>query len=124
MQGAGQWRGWVLIAFATLRRTNRQITRWSQGLRKFSFPLFIDSFPIVTTGPSPTIAWTKHPSVGSHPSAIYFAKPLNILQLVLIQPEIVTQFMDDRKADLFADFGLAGADRFDIFLIEHDVIGS
>ena len=49
---------------------------------------------------------------------------LNILQLVLIHPEIVTQFMDDRKADLFADFGLAGADRFDIFLIEHDVIGS
>src|SRR6266849_3598189 len=56
--------------------------------------------------------------------AIYFAKPLNILQLVFIQPEIVTQFMDDRKADLFADFGLAGADRFDILLIEHDVIGS
>jgi hypothetical protein len=36
---------------------------------------------------------------------------LNILQLVLIQPEIVAQFMDDSQADLFADFGLAGADR-------------
>ncbi len=47
---------------------------------------------------------------------------LNILQLVLIQPEIVAQFMDDRKADLFADFGLAGADRLNILLIEHDVI--
>ena len=38
--------------------------------------------------------------------------PLNILQLLLIHPEIVAQFMDDRQADLFADFGLAGADRF------------
>ena len=56
-------------------------------------------------------------------SAICFAKPLNILQLVLIHPEIVAQFMDDRKADLFADFGLAGADRFNILLIKHDVIG-
>jgi len=25
--------------------------RWSQGLRKFNFSLFIDSFPIVTTDP-------------------------------------------------------------------------
>src|SRR5208337_2784823 len=49
---------------------------------------------------------------------------LNILQLFLIHPEIVAQFMNDRPADLFADFGLAGADRFNIFLIEHDVIGS
>ena len=31
--------------------------------------------------------------------------------------------MDDRQADLFADSGLAGADRFNILLIEHDVIG-
>jgi len=31
--------------------------------------------------------------------------------LILIHPEVVAQFMDDRKADLFADFGLAGADR-------------
>jgi hypothetical protein len=42
---------------------------------------------------------------------------LNILQLVLIHPEKVAQFMDDRQADLFADFGLAGADRFNILLI-------
>ena len=49
---------------------------------------------------------------------------LHILQLLLIQPEIVAQFMDDSQADLFADFGLAGADRFDILLIKHDVIGS
>ena len=31
--------------------------------------------------------------------------------------------MDDRTADLFADFGLSGADRFNIILIKHDVIG-
>jgi hypothetical protein len=31
--------------------------------------------------------------------------------------------MDDRQADLFVDSGLAGADRFDILLIKHDVIG-
>jgi hypothetical protein len=30
--------------------------------------------------------------------------------------------MDDRQSDLFADFGLAGADRFNISLIKHDVI--
>jgi hypothetical protein len=28
--------------------------------------------------------------------------------------------MDDRQADLFADFGLAGADRFNILLIKHN----
>jgi hypothetical protein len=43
------------------------------------------------------------PSVGSHPS------------------QIVAQFMDDRQADLFADFGVARADRFNILLIRHDV---
>ena len=48
---------------------------------------------------------------------------LNILQL-FIQPEIVTQFMDDRQADLSTDFGLVGADRFNVLLIKHDVIGS
>ncbi len=48
---------------------------------------------------------------------------LYILQVVLIQPEIVAQFMDNRSADLFADFGLAGADRFNILLVKHDVIG-
>ena len=31
--------------------------------------------------------------------------------------------MDDRPADLFADSRLAGADRFNILLIKHDVIG-
>ena len=30
--------------------------------------------------------------------------------------------MYDRQTNLLADFGLAGADRFDIFLIKHDVI--
>src|ERR1039458_9278980 len=36
----------------------------------------------------------------------------------------MTQFMDERQADLFADFGLARADRFNILPIKHDVIGS
>src|SRR5664280_1882887 len=31
--------------------------------------------------------------------------------------------MDERQADLFADSGLAGADRFNILPIKHDVIG-
>ncbi len=31
--------------------------------------------------------------------------------------------MDDRQADLFADFGLAGANGLNILLIKHDVIG-
>jgi len=32
--------------------------------------------------------------------------------------------MDHRKADLLADFGLSGANRFNILLIKHNVIGS
>jgi hypothetical protein len=64
------------------------------------------AFPIVTAQHGPAIS------------------KLNIFQLVLIQPEIVTEFMDDSQADLWADLGFAGADRFNILLIEHDVIGS
>src|SRR5947208_2142890 len=37
---------------------------------------------------------------------------------IIIHPEIVAKFMDDRQADLFADSGLAGADRFNILLIK------
>ena len=44
-------------------------------------------------------------------------------KLILDPSEIVAQFMDDRQTDLFADSGLAGADRFNILLIKHDVIG-
>jgi len=44
--------------------------------------------------------------------------------LFLIQPEIVTQFVDDSQADLFANFILAGTDRFNILLIKNNVIGS
>jgi len=73
--------------------------------QEIQLPVIHRSFPIVTSEPSPAI---------SQP---------NILQLVLIHPEIVAQFMDDRPADLFADSGLAGADRFNILLIKHDVIG-
>jgi len=36
----------------------------------------------------------------------------------------VTQFIDDGQADLCADFGLVGEDRFNIPLIQNDVIGS
>ena len=41
------------------------------------------------------------------------ALPVHIPKLLLGHAEIVAQFMDDRSADLFADFGLAGADQFD-----------
>jgi hypothetical protein len=34
---------------------------------------------------------------------------LHIFQLFLIHPEIVTEFVDDGQADLFADFCLAAA---------------
>src|SRR5271157_1053513 len=47
---------------------------------------------------------------------------LDILQLVLIHPEIVAQFVDDRPPDLLANFGLTGADCFNVLLVEHDVI--
>ncbi len=43
--------GWGVLGYgdicATLRRTNCQITRWSQGFRKFPFPLFIDRFRLL-----------------------------------------------------------------------------
>jgi hypothetical protein len=41
---------------------------------------------------------------------------LHILQLILIQAKVVAQFVDDCQADLFADFVLVGADRFNILL--------
>ena len=31
--------------------------------------------------------------------------------------------MDDREANLFADFGIVGAHRLNVLLIEHDVLG-
>jgi hypothetical protein len=43
--------------------------------------------------------------------------------LALIHAKIMAKFMDDRQADLLTDFDLAGADRFNILLIKHDVIG-
>ena len=57
-------------------------------------------------------------------SIICFGESLHIFQLFLIQPEIVTQFMNDRKADLLADLGLSEADGFDILLIKNNMIGS
>ena len=49
---------------------------------------------------------------------------LHILQLILIHPKVVAQFVDDCQADLLADFVLIGADRFNILLVKHDVVGS
>ena len=39
---------------------------------------------------------------------------LNVRQLLLVQSEVVAEFVDDSQADLCADFGLTGADCFDI----------
>jgi hypothetical protein len=50
------------------------------------------------------------------------AMSLDIFQLALIHPEIVAQFVDDGTPDFVANFGLAGAHRFDVFMIKHDVI--
>jgi hypothetical protein len=38
-------------------------------------------------------------------------------------PEIVPQFVNERLADLVADFRFARIDRFDVLLIKHDVAG-
>jgi len=46
---------------------------------------------------------------------------LNILQLLLRHPEVVTQFVHERLADLVANFCLVRTDRFDVLLIKHDV---
>ena len=65
-----------------------------------------------------------HTGYASHPPRNLPAEEINILPLLLIHPKMVPQFMDDRQADLFADFGLAGADCFNILLIKNNVIGS
>ena len=46
---------------------------------------------------------------------------LNVPELLLSHAEIMTQFVYKRLADLMSDFGLIGADRFDVLLIKHDV---
>ena len=62
-------------------------------------------------------------SVGTNGRIPPFAS-LNILQMFLIQPEIVTEFMNHRETNLLADFGLAGADCLNVFLVKNDVIWS
>jgi len=52
------------------------------------------------------------------------AMRLHILQLILVHPKVVAQFVDDCQADLLADLVLVGADRFNILLVKHDVVGS
>ena len=47
---------------------------------------------------------------------------LDILELLLIHSEVVTQFMYEGLSNLMTNFGLGGADCFDILLIKHDVI--
>jgi hypothetical protein len=49
---------------------------------------------------------------------------LHIFQLFLVHPEIVTEFVDDGQADLFAGFCLAAAGCLNILLVEDDMIGS
>jgi len=44
--------------------------------------------------------------------------------LVFIHSEIVAQFVDDRSPDLLPDFGLTGADCFDVLLVKHNVVRS
>jgi len=70
-------------------------------------------------GPILSILFASQHGVSSRPAT----SPLNILQLILVHPEIMAQFMNDRQTDLFANFRLAGADRLNVFLIKHDVIG-
>jgi hypothetical protein len=46
---------------------------------------------------------------------------LNILQLVFIHAEIMPELVNDRAPDLIPDFGLGGAYRLNILLVEDDV---
>jgi glyoxylase-like metal-dependent hydrolase (beta-lactamase superfamily II) len=49
---------------------------------------------------------------------------LDIPQLSLIHPEIMPQFVEDCLPDLVSDLGVIGADRFDVLLVEDDVVRS
>ena len=49
------------------------------------------------------------------------ALPLHILQLLFGHAEIMTEFMYESLANLMTDFRLIGADRLNVFLIEHDM---
>ncbi len=46
---------------------------------------------------------------------------LNVLQLLFSHAEIMTKFMDESLANLMTDFRVIGADRLNVFLIEHYV---
>jgi hypothetical protein len=47
--------------------------------------------------------------------------PLHILQLLLGHAEIMTEFMYESLANLMTNFCFVGADRLNVFLIDHDV---
>ena len=49
---------------------------------------------------------------------------LDIPQLSLIHPEIMSQFVEDCLPDLVSDLGVIGADRFDVLLVQDDVVRS
>ena len=94
---------WLHGGFVFIVRiaVSKSIHQFDNSLRRG----FIGTFRFSPLGPRPAIS------------------QLNILQLILIHPEIMAQFMDDRQTDLFADLRLAGGDRLNVLLIKHDVIG-
>ena len=47
---------------------------------------------------------------------------LDILQLGLVHPEIMSQFVEDCLSDLVTDFGFIGADLLDVLLVEDDAV--
>ena len=47
---------------------------------------------------------------------------LCIFESFLVHAEIMTELMNHCEPDLCADFGLRGAHRFDVLLVEHDVV--
>ena len=47
---------------------------------------------------------------------------LDIFQLLLVHAKIMAKLVDDGKPDLLSDFGFGGAHRFNVFLVEDNVI--
>src|SRR5438876_10477270 len=46
----------------------------------------------------------------------------NIFELVLGHAEVMTELVPERKSDLLANFVIGGANGFDVFLVEQDMI--
>jgi hypothetical protein len=58
---------------------------------------------------------------GNGQSGSMSALALHILQLFFGHAEVMPQFMHERLADLLSHFSLIGADRLNVFLMQHDV---